>query len=66
MVRDYRISWEKNSEITAELARLRWEKKWTVKEIAAHLGLSYDAAKKRLQRLNNVRTAARVNKSLKR
>lgn len=51
MVRDYRISWDKYSEISAELARLRWEKKWTVKKIAVHMGLSYDSVNMRLRRL---------------
>lgn len=27
VVREYRISWDRDSEISAELARLRWEKK---------------------------------------
>ncbi len=51
MVREYRISWDKDSEISAELARLRWEKKWTVKRIAEHMGVSYDSANMRLRRL---------------
>ncbi len=51
VVRDYRISWDKDSEISAELARLRWEKKWTVKKIADHMGLSYNSAHMRLKRL---------------
>ncbi|OQW53304.1 MAG: hypothetical protein A4S09_07890 [Proteobacteria bacterium SG_bin7] len=64
MVRDYRISWEENSKISAELARLRWEKRWAVKKIADHMGLSYDSAKKRLQRLNKARAAVRRNKKI--
>lgn len=51
VIREYRISWDKDNEISAELARLRWEKKWTVKKIAGHMGLSYDSANMRLRRL---------------
>ncbi len=50
-VREYKISWDKDDEISAELAKLRWEKKWIVKKIAEHLDLSYDSVNMRLRRL---------------
>ncbi len=46
---------DKDSENSAELAKLRGEKKWTVKKIAGHMGVSYNSAHMRLRRLARTR-----------
>lgn len=50
-VRDWRISWGKEIADLTELAKLRWERNWTVDRIAQHLGVSYDSVNMRLRGL---------------
>jgi hypothetical protein len=50
-VRESRISWGKALADLTELAKLRWERKWTVAGIAEHQGVSFHSAKMRLRRL---------------
>jgi hypothetical protein len=51
VVREYRISWEKTIADLTELAKLRWERKWTEARIAEHLGVSYNSVHMRLRGL---------------
>ena len=51
LVREYRISWARDNRISAELAKLRWERKWTLQRIADHMGMSYASVHMRLGRI---------------
>lgn len=45
------VSWAKENLDLTELARLRWVERWSIKQLAAHLGLSTTATKSRLRRI---------------
>ena len=51
VVREYRISWEKALADLTELAKLRWERRWTEARIARHFGVSYNSVHMRLRGL---------------
>jgi hypothetical protein len=53
VVREYRTSWEKTLADLTELAKLRWEHKWTEAKIAEHLNLTYDSVHMRLRGLKD-------------
>jgi len=62
VVREYPAKWKKSKEINfdaAELAKLRFDEKWSLKRLAGHCGISRQAI---LKRLRHRRVAALIRK----
>jgi hypothetical protein len=51
VVREYQIQWENKGISLAELAKLRWVKRWSIFKIARHYEWTYYQTRGRLKRL---------------